>query len=120
MKLIIPLCLTIAVATATAYAQEKSDVELRAGIEKHPWYSSSHEYRFLDSGAILIDGEFAHQTWRIQDGLLYRISKFQGESKSHTDTTRIIEVTDSQLVERGISGQYKGMVEIMYSQPRRE
>jgi hypothetical protein len=116
-RILLPLFLATLAASVPATAQEKSDSELRAGIEKHPWYSSRHEYRFLDSGVIAVDGYPTEgETWRIQNGLLYRTGKFQGESQSHTAATQIIEVNDRQLVEREISGKYKGTVEIMYRQ----
>jgi hypothetical protein len=119
-RILLPLFLATLAASAPATAQEKSDSELRAGIEKHPWYSSRHEYRFLDSGVILVDGQPTYQTWRIKDDLLYRTWQFQGESKAQTEATQIIEVNDIQLAEREISGKYKGVVEVMYSQPPRK
>lgn len=88
----------------------KSDTELRTAIESHTWYSARHGYQFLSTGVIAVDGNTAQERWSIQNGLLCR--KW---GNSQTDTTKIIEINDRQLVEQEISGEYKGTVETMTS-----
>jgi hypothetical protein len=106
-------CLTIA-TTAQAQVVVRSDAQLRSLIEKHVWYSYRHGYQFLSNGTVAVDGNAGDgsQRWSIKDGLLYR--EYKGSPQD--PPTKIIEINDRQLVEQEISGQYKGSVEVMYSQ----
>jgi hypothetical protein len=112
MKITTLIAAIIIPATAIqANAQSKSDSELRAAIETHPWYSARHNYEFLPNGTIAVNGFPTEEKWSIQNGLLYR----EWKKFSIKQTTKIIEINDGQLVEQEISGRYKGAVEIMYS-----
>jgi hypothetical protein len=107
------LLMSLGSLTFASHAQiaEKSDSQLRAAIERHVWYSARHGYRFLSTGVIAVDGYPTDQRWSIHGGLLYR-----ERGNSDSDSTKIIEINDRQLVEQEISGAYKGSVEVMYSQ----
>ena len=75
------------------------------------WYSARHGYRFLPNGVIAVDGcPTEDETWSVQNGLLRR-----NWGTSQSNTTKIIEINDRQLVGQEISGAYKGTVEVMYS-----